>query len=139
MSAAADRTAARLLAEHGQRHPTSRVPLADLAELAVDYQRLARAAAGAETIGVVYVTLAAAETYAAAEQIQIEEARRELTELLLDAARVKGEPSARGATELWRCRRRSTGLDISARISRESKLAVVVSINVREHNVGGGR
>lgn len=92
----------------------------------------------AET-GHVYVTLSAARTYGAAERIRgDEEARRELTELLLDARRVEQDERP-GEPQLWRMRKRSTGLDITARIAVQGRLHVVVAVNVRDGNVGSGR
>lgn len=79
-------------------------------------------------VGQVYVTLAAAKQFAAAAGIQLEEARRTLTELLLDARRM-GE-SGSGA-EQWRHRSRQSGWDIGAHISREGPLAVVVHVHCR--------
>ena len=78
--------------------------------------------------GQVYVTAAAAMVYADELRMRPEEARRELTELLLDAVPGAG---GSGTIEQWRYRRRSTGLDISARVTREGRLAVVVSVTVR--------
>jgi hypothetical protein len=79
------------------------------------------------SVGQVYVTVAAAGRYAAFAGMKIEGARRELTVLLLDAKRVRdGEPSH------WRARSRTTGLDISATVTREGPLLVVLSCNVRE-------
>lgn len=78
-----------------------------------------------------YVTLAAARQYAAARKLREEEARRELTELLLDA-RPLDEPNCDG-TEAWRYRSRPKGLDISAHVSREGRLAVVVHVRVRRY------
>jgi hypothetical protein len=90
----------------------------------------------AET-GHVYVTLSAARTYADHERLKDEEARRELTELLLDARRVEqGEQP--GGPQLWRMRRRSTGLDLTARIAVQGRLHVVVAVSVREGNSSGG-
>jgi len=101
----------------------------------------AKATNGATTsladTGQVFVTLAAARSYAEYEQLQLEEARRELTELLLDA-----HPSGTrepGRPERWRARRKSTGLDLQASVVREGRLAVIVSINIREFNSSGGR
>lgn len=92
----------------------------------------------AELGACVYVTLSAARTYGAHERLRDEEARRELTEQLLDARRVEqGEES--GGPQLWRMRRRSTGLDVTARVAVEGKLHVVVAVNVREGNSSGGR
>jgi hypothetical protein len=79
--------------------------------------------------GQVYVTYAAAATYAAELGLRPEEARRELTELLLDATRP--ESSAWEAPERWRRRSRSSGVDVTARVAREGRLAVVVSVSVR--------
>lgn len=77
--------------------------------------------------GQVYVTLAAAQTYARFAGMLIEAARRELTVLLLEAKLQRdGEPSH------WRARTRETGLDISATVKREGPLLVVLSCNVRE-------
>jgi len=92
--------------------------------------------------GCVYVTMQAAEDYADARDLQDEEARRELTRHLLDATPASTILyAADDATrlELWRFRRRSAGVDISARVSREDRLAIVVSISVRSHNSGKGR
>ena len=82
------------------------------------------------SLGQVYVTLAAARTYAAARGLLEEEARRELTERLLEAHQKEAES---GAPELWRYRSRAGGLDISARVSREGPLLVIVSISVRRY------
>ena len=80
--------------------------------------------------GQVYVTDRAAETYAEAMDLREAEARRELTEYLMQATQV-GEDRGAGALESWRYRSRTTGIDISAMVSREESMAVVVSINVR--------
>lgn len=79
--------------------------------------------------GTVYVTLAAAQTFARAAGLQMEEARRRLTELLLDARRM-GETDS--GAEQWRVRSRTTGLDIGAHVAREGRLAVIVHVQVRE-------
>ena len=98
-------------------------------------QREAQIAAGPlGTTGQVYVTYAAAQDYAARADLQIEEARRELTELLLDATARAAEP---GRPEPWRLRSRTAGLDISARVVTHGRLRVVVSISVREYNRSG--
>lgn len=76
--------------------------------------------------GQVYVTMAAARSYAAAMSLREEEARRDLTELLLDAHRT--DP---GPPELWRYRSRAQGVDISARVSREGPLLVIVAASIR--------
>lgn len=85
----------------------------------------------AET-GQVYVSLAAAREYAAHERLRDEEARRELTELAMDA-RETAEPG------VWRMRRRSSGLDLQLRVAKEGRLLVVTHARVREGNVGGRR
>lgn len=87
-------------------------------------------------VGQVYVTLAAARQYAESarhvyaegETLQIEEARRELTELLLDAHRVQGDTET---PERWRFRRQSVGVDLNVRIAREGRLLVVVGLTAR--------
>ena len=78
--------------------------------------------------GHVYVTLAAAERYAEERHLRIEEARRELTEILLDA-RIGDE----GPPMHVRSRSRTAGLDVSATISREGRLLVVVSVHARDY------
>ena len=76
--------------------------------------------------GSVYVTLSAARTFAAHVGAQPEEARRELTEILLDATERKGGS--------WRTRKRSIGIDVTARVRHESGLAVVTTISSRDYN-----
>ena len=85
--------------------------------------------------GQIYVSLAAAREFARAERITSgdEAARRELTELLLDAKQSTSEPGK------WRARKRSTGVDITCRIVCEGRLLVVTAIDVRDANVGGRR
>lgn len=77
--------------------------------------------------GQVYVTLAAAEQYAEARRLSIEAARRELTELLLDARPHASDPAA------WRARSRTTQIDITARVVIEGRLLVVVSAHARDY------
>jgi hypothetical protein len=89
--------------------------------------------------GNVYVTLAAARTYAEEYGLQEEEARRELTVHLLDASRPASDQAREGGTELWRRRNRSSGIDISATVVRSGRLAVVVAVNVRDHVGSLGR
>lgn len=94
----------------------------------------------AET-GQVYVTLAATDTYGewmakAGQTMGYEEARRDLTELLLDARRVQGDTET---PERWRRRTNSSGLDLTARVVREGRLAVVVSVVVRGYDRAGKR
>jgi hypothetical protein len=76
-------------------------------------------------IGQLYVTLDAARAYATSRhQLRrcgtalVEEARRDLTEFLLDATQ--------RATCLWR--RRTEELDVSARVSYERGLVLVVAV-----------
>lgn len=76
----------------------------------------------------VYVTLRAAEDYAHAAHLRIEEARRELTERLLGARRTT---DADNGCEVWRARSRTSGMDIGAMVSREGPLAVVIGVHVR--------
>ena len=78
--------------------------------------------------GQIYVSAGAAESYARYEGVGVATAARELTEYLCDA-----KPAGQTDTgaEQWRYRSRSTGLDISAVIVREGRLAVVASVNVR--------
>lgn len=81
------------------------------------------------SLGQVYVTLAAAERHAAYSRQPIEQARRELTAILLSARLVRdGEPSH------WRFRSNRSDLDISATVAREGPLWVVLSANVRRLN-----
>lgn len=89
---------------------------------------------GLATTGQVYVTLAAARTAAAAWRDGEETARRRLTELLLDARPVDVAVSP----ERWRARRGSTGVDVTAHVVREGRLAVVVACTVRDINARGG-
>lgn len=83
--------------------------------------------------GHVYVTLDAARAYGAHERLDDEQARRELTELLLDAKEINDHPGQ------WRFRRPITGVDITAQVRQETRLLVVVSVSVRPYNTGGGR
>jgi hypothetical protein len=64
--------------------------------------------------------------------MQIEEARRELTELLLDAKCNEEAPSADGLAR-YRARSGTSGLDISAMVAREGRLLIVVSASVRHY------
>jgi hypothetical protein len=79
----------------------------------------------------VYVTLSAARAFARAGgygEHEIEAARRELTELLLDARQSASDPSR------WRARKRSTDLDITAIVAREGRLYVVTSVSARGYD-----
>lgn len=79
-------------------------------------------------LGQVYVTHAAASKYAYLRNLLPEAARRELTVLLLDATvqQERSEPLH------VRARSRTTGLDVSATVTHEGRLLVVLSVNVRE-------
>lgn len=81
--------------------------------------------------GQVYVTFAAAQRYGELRRLAPETARRELTELLLDARQTREATATHPAH--YRARSRTTQLDISATVVREGRLMVVVSCNVREH------
>lgn len=74
--------------------------------------------------GQIYVTLRAAREYA--EGVYEEHARRELTERLLDARRAPGQD--RPPYESWRVRGE---IALSALVSREGPLAVVVTVHMR--------
>lgn len=83
------------------------------------------------SLGQVYVTGRVAIDYGRAVGLEVETARRQLTELLLDA-RLSGEAeeeSGRPAT--FRRRSRTVGVDLIACVSHEPPLLVVVSITVR--------
>jgi hypothetical protein len=86
--------------------------------------------------GQINITLAAARQYSAAskrthdETLGIEEARRELLELLSQAVRVEGDTEA---PERWRFRRKSERIDITARVVREGAIMSVVSVTARPY------
>jgi len=82
--------------------------------------------------GPIYVSMRAAERYAELRHMRAEEARRELTELLLDARCTRESPTLADAAH-YRARSRTSGLDISATVVRDGRLLVVAAINVREH------
>ena len=131
------KTAQRILAEAGQRPPRlPRIEIDDFAALARDY--LSRTGEAGPNrlgdVGAIYVTMAAARKYGAAERIADDDlARRELTELLIDAKPDANRP------EQWRARRRSTGLDITATVAQDGRLMIVTDVSVRAANVGGRR
>lgn len=84
--------------------------------------------------GQVYVSLAAAREYAESERIAGEEsARRELTELLLDARKREGRDGE------WRLRSTKERLDLTAHVVVEGRLYVVVHVNARGYAPGGRR
>ena len=78
--------------------------------------------------GQILVTQRAAEQYADAARLGVEEARRELTVVLLDAHRVAGDTET---PERWRARSRTLGIDVSARVVRQDGLLVVVGCSRR--------
>lgn len=75
--------------------------------------------------GQVYVTLAAAQAHADYTRQPIETARRDLTELLLQARPMGADP------QQWRYRSRATRLEIEARVVTEGPLLVVVRARSR--------
>lgn len=85
--------------------------------------------------GQIFVSLKATETFARELTVidgkdwRIEESRRYLTELLIDA-KVAHEDDVP-----WKVRARSnkSGLDVSASVIREGRLLVVVAAHVREY------
>lgn len=79
--------------------------------------------------GQIFVSLAAAAKFAEARRLRIEEARRELTEIMLDAR----EQSVDGDRIKCRARSRSTQLDITAQIVQEGRLLVVISVDARDY------
>lgn len=78
--------------------------------------------------GQIYVTARATTQYAEARQLRTEEARRELTEYLLDA-RIQHE----GPPMQVRARSHSTQVAITAQVVREGRLLVVVSAHARDY------
>lgn len=78
--------------------------------------------------GQILVTQAAADAYADARDLGFEEARRELTGLLLGARR-RGD--SRTGAESWRARSAGLGVDVGAMIARDGKLAIVTHVSVR--------
>jgi hypothetical protein len=100
-------------------------------------------------LGQVYVTLTAAQHYAAdarqvweeGEALGIEDARRELLELALEAHEVsssrKEEHSGLHRVSDWRLARQGLGIDLSMRVVRESSrfseapIFVVISAHAR--------
>lgn len=96
-----------------------------------DEPRRTLAAESAAIGGAVYVTLSAARRFAEQagyDEHELEAARRELTELVLDAKQSATDPSQ------WRVRKRSTDLDLTCRVAREGRLLVVTSVSVRAYD-----
>lgn len=84
----------------------------------------------AET-GQIYVTIAAARRFleiGGYKEHEVEAARRQLTELLLDARQQQSDP------RMWRARKRSTKLDISAMVAQEGRLWVVTFISAQPYD-----
>ena len=79
--------------------------------------------------GQIVVSDAAARQYAAARRLGIEEARRELTALLMDARQTRSQPVT--GAEGWRRRSRTHHVDIDAHVDRQGRLAVVTHVHVR--------
>jgi hypothetical protein len=78
-----------------------------------------------------YVTLAAARTYQEHQRCGDEQARRELTGMLLGARLTADAEPGRPAA--YRHRSRATQIDVTARVVREGGLWVVVAASVREY------
>jgi len=92
-------------------------------------------------VGPIYVTYSAAQQYARdaqrvysdGERLEPEEARRDLTELLLESHRVEGDTET---PERWRFKRGSLGIQIDARVVRERSRfsAVDLLVVVQAHS-----
>lgn len=119
------RTARYLIQGAGLPSPRT-PPYAELVELARAYLALVDGSTALSTEPW-YVPTEAAVQYAAAVRPSLsnEAARRELAELLLTARPVQGH------SDLWRARRRSSGLDVSVRAERQGGLLVVQHVSVR--------
>lgn len=83
--------------------------------------------------GEIYVTPGAVDTYAGwldrlGLRMSRTEAQADLAELLRDAYRVTGDTET---PERWRYRRSSERIDVTARVVREGRMAVIVSVSVR--------
>lgn len=78
--------------------------------------------------GQLYISRTAAKTYQEFAELGTEEARRELTEILMEARPVEDKGDGK---ERWRYRRQSEHIDITALVSREDGLIVVTHISVR--------
>jgi hypothetical protein len=85
-------------------------------------------------VGSVYVTQRAVQEYADHRGLPLEDARRELTELLVDAYQPLAAQTEGGGYHYWRRRSRAARVDISARVSYEGRLAVVVAVTARHYN-----
>ncbi len=89
-------------------------------------------------IGQVYVTLAAAESYAESESLRIEEARRELTEIALDAYVTGDGALESGRATNCRARPKQQAVDLSLTVVQEGRLLVVVAVSARDLNESPG-
>jgi hypothetical protein len=134
------RTARYILQQAGMAAPRT-PPIDELATLAHAYLDGAPAAPASATDerdrladgDVLYVSDAAARQFADAERIvSVEQARRRLTELLIDATQHRDDLSR------WRARSRSSALDITARVAIEGRLLVVTHVEVRPLRSSGG-
>lgn len=120
------RTAHYLLTQ--SRLPSARVPpIAELAELARSYLATREGGEALADQGIVYISHAAAVTYARDQDLGTEEARRELTELLADAKQSQTDP------DKWRFRSRTESIDITALVARDGRLLVVTVVEARRY------
>jgi hypothetical protein len=81
--------------------------------------------------GPIFVTQAAAQQFLEARGYkghEIETARRDLTELLLDARQKQNVP------HMWRARKRSTKLDITAIVQQQGRLLVVTFVTIQPYD-----
>lgn len=84
------------------------------------------------TTGQIVVSMAAAWEYARARGLEgAEEARRELTALLVESRRTGTQPQS--GAEGWRRRSRTHGVDVTAHVTRDGPLAIVVHVGVRDY------
>ena len=82
--------------------------------------------------GIPYVTLAAAQSAVDVLGVSgVGDAQRKLTALLADANQTSAAEGGRPAA--YRARSRSHGWDVTARVSIEPPLAVVVAVSVRRY------
>lgn len=83
-------------------------------------------------LGNVYATLAAVDVYRDVFGGREEEARRELTRLLLEAKPKQGERLfVKGEKTKFRFRSRTEGRDLTAHVARQGGLLVVVALTAR--------
>lgn len=82
--------------------------------------------------GQILVSASALDRYASARSLRTEEARRELTSVLIDARHQSDGPPAK-----YRARTRVTGLDVTALVvpdKEDTRLLIVVAADVRDYN-----